>query len=219
MRMLSLCLRVWRGGRGGAGGGGGGGAAGRGGRGAGAAGARGAGVAGARGGRGGGAANLTDAQRESFKEETEKYFEYVVRENRSVDEFLDSNYTFLNASLAASYKIDRVTGPELRKVTLPEGNPRGGILTMGSVLMIPSNPTRTSPVKRGKWILENILNAPTPPPPPNVPALEDSKPKDDAHVPTLRETLAVHREDALCASCHNRMDPRGLALENFNALG
>ena len=85
--------------------------------------------------------------------------------------------------------------------------------------MVTSNPTRTSPVKRGKWILDNILDAPTPPPPPNVPALEDAAPKDATRVPTLRETLAVHREDAMCASCHNRMDPLGLALENFNALG
>jgi len=74
-------------------------------------------------------------------------------------------------------------------------------------------------VKRGKWILDNILDAPTPPPPPDIPALEDAKPKDPSHVPTLRETMAVHREDAMCASCHNRMDPLGLALENFNALG
>lgn len=195
--------------------GGGGGARG----GLGARGGRGAGGAGVRGGRGGGGANLTEAQRESFKQETEKYFEHVVRENRSVDEFLDSNYTFLNASLAASYKIDGVTGSELRKVTLPEGDPRGGILTMGSVLMVTSNPTRTSPVKRGKWVLENILNAPTAPPPPNVPALEDLKPKDPNHVPTMRESMIQHREDPVCASCHSRMDPLGLALENFNALG
>jgi len=85
--------------------------------------------------------------------------------------------------------------------------------------MITSNPTRTSPVKRGKWVLENILNAPTAPPPPNVPALEDLKPKDPNHVPTMRESMIQHREDPVCASCHSRMDPLGLALENFNALG
>jgi hypothetical protein len=90
---------------------------------------------------------------------------------------------------------------------------------MGSVLMVTSNPTRTSPVKRGKWILDNILDTPTPPPPPDIPALEDAKAKDASRTPTLRETLAIHREDALCASCHNRMDPLGLAFENFNALG
>ena len=174
---------------------------------------------GGRGGGGGGGGAVSDALREASKQEAEKYFEYVLRENRSVDEFLASDYTFLNETLAGNYKISDVKGPEMRKVVLPPGDPHGGILTMGGVLMVTSNPTRTSPVKRGKWMLENILAAPTPPPPPNVPALEDSKPKDDSHVPTLRETLAVHREDAKCATCHNRMDPPGLALENFNALG
>ncbi|MEO6080308.1 MAG: DUF1592 domain-containing protein [Steroidobacteraceae bacterium] len=168
---------------------------------------------------GGGGANVSDALRTALKQETEKYFEHVLRENRSVDEFLTSDYTFLNETSAAAYKIDGVKGPELRKVTLPRGDPRGGVLTMGSVLMITSNPTRTSPVKRGKWILDNILNAPTPPPPPDIPALEETKLKDATHEPSLRETMAQHREDALCASCHNRMDPLGLALENFNALG
>jgi hypothetical protein len=178
------------------------------------------GVTVAGGGRGGGGGgNVSDAVRNASKQEAEKYFEYVLREDRSVDEFLVSDYTFLNETLANAYKISGVKGAELHKVVLPPGDVRGGILTMGSVLMVTSNPTRTSPVKRGKWILENILGAPTPPPPPNVPALEDSKPKDDSHVPTLRETLAIHREDAMCASCHNRMDPPGLALENFNALG
>jgi hypothetical protein len=171
---------------------------------------------GGRGGGGGG--NVSDALRNAAKEETEKYFEYVLREDRSVDEFLASDYTFVNETLANAYKISDVKGTEMRKVVLPPGDMRGGILTMGSVLMVTSNPTRTSPVKRGKWMLENILDAPTPPPPPNVPALEDSKPKDDSQ-PTLRETLAIHRKDAMCASCHNRMDPLGLALENFNALG
>ena len=174
---------------------------------------------GGRGGGGSGGGNVSDALRNAFKAETEKYFEHVLRENRSVDEFLTSDYTFLNETAATAYKIEGVKGPELRKVTLPPGDARGGILTMGSVLMITSNPTRTSPVKRGKWILDNILDAPTPPPPPDIPALEDAKPKDTTHTPTLRETMAIHREDALCASCHNRMDPLGLALENFNALG
>lgn len=173
---------------------------------------------GGRGGRGGGGGNVSDALRNAFKQETEKYFEHVLRENRSVDEFLTSDYTFLNETAATAYKIEGVTGPEMRKVTLPPGDPRGGVLTMGSVLMVTSNPTRTSPVKRGKWILDNILDAPTPPPPPDIPALEDAKPKDTTRTPSLRETMAVHREDALCASCHNRMDPLGLALENFNAL-
>jgi hypothetical protein len=177
----------------------------------------GGGRGGGRGGGGGG--NVSDALRIASKQEAEKYFEYVLREDRSVDEFLASDYTFLNETLASAYKISDVKGPELRKVTLPPGDPRGGILTMGSVLMVTSNPTRTSPVKRGKWILENILAAPTPPPPPDIPVLEETKSKDADRVPTLRESMAVHREDAMCASCHNRMDPLGLALENFNALG
>jgi hypothetical protein len=188
------------------------------GRGAGAAAGRGARGAG-RGGRGGGGAVLTDALRESLKLEAEKYFEHIVREDRSVDELLSSDYTFLNETLAAAYGIPDVQGPELRKVTLAADNPRGGILTMGSVLMITSNPTRTSPVKRGKWVLDNILHTPTSPPPPNVPALEEAKPADPTKIPTMRESMAQHREDAMCASCHNRMDPLGLALENFNALG
>jgi len=185
------------------------------------AGARGAGARGGRGGRGGeGPASIqSEVGRESLKQETEKYFKYVVRENRSVDEFIASDYTFLNNTLAAAYGLPEVEGADLRKVTLPDGDPRGGVLTMGSVLMITSNPTRTSPVKRGKWVLENILNAPTAPPPPNIPALEDLKPKDPNHVPTMRESMVQHREDPVCASCHNRMDPLGLALENFNALG
>ncbi len=181
------------------------------------------GVVPAGGGRGGfgggGGGNVSDAVRIASKQETEKYFEYVLREDRSIDEFLSSDYTFLNETLAGAYKISDVKGAELRKVTLPPGDPRGGILTMGSVLMVTSNPNRTSPVKRGKWILENILNSPTAPPPPDIPALEETKSKDDARVPTLRETMAAHRENAICASCHNRMDPLGLALENFNALG
>ena len=108
---------------------------------------------------------------------------------------------------------------EMRKVELAENDPRGGVLTMGSVLTVTSNPSRTSPVKRGKWILENILGAPTAPPPPNIPALEDSISKTGDHPPTQREVLAIHRENTLCASCHARMDPLGLALENFNAFG
>jgi hypothetical protein len=195
---------------------------GRAGRGAGAAG-RGAGARGARGGgrgaRGGGGAVLTEVLRESLKVEAEKYFEHIVRENRSVDELLSSDYTFLNDTLASAYGIPEVEGSEFRKVTLPADNPRGGVLTMGSVLMITSNPTRTSPVKRGKWVLDNILHTPTSPPPPNVPALEEVKIEDPTKVPSMRESMVKHREDAICASCHNRMDPLGLALENFNALG
>ena len=155
-----------------------------------------------------------------MKQEPEAYFGYIVHNDRSVLELLDSDYVFVNDQLAAVYGLTGITGPELRQVTLPPDNPRGGILTMGSTLTVTSNPTRTSPVKRGKWVLENILGSPPPPPPPNVPSLELAQAKFAAgHVPTQREVLALHRADALCASCHARMDPPGLALENFNAFG
>ena len=162
---------------------------------------------------------LTPEVRNAMKQEVDAYFGYVMHEDRSVLELLKSNYTFLNAALGPVYGIANVSGLEMRKVELAESDPRGGVLTMGSVLTVTSNPSRTSPVKRGKWILENILGAPTAPPPPNVPALEDSISKAGDHQPTQREVLAIHRENVLCASCHARMDPLGLALENFNAFG
>jgi hypothetical protein len=112
-----------------------------------------------------------------------------------------------------------VRGDEIRKVTLPPDSPRGGVLTMGSVLAVTSNPTRTSPVKRGLFILDNILGIPSPPPPPNIPPLEDAASTVAGHPPTLREALSIHRSQPMCASCHDRLDPPGLALENFNAIG
>jgi len=191
-------------------------------------GARGAAAAGRRGGRGGrrgrggevfNGTELTPTVRSAMKQEVENYFAHVMREDRSILEFLDSNYTFVNAALAPVYGIPDVTGLEMRKVELPPDSLRGGVLTMGGVLTVTSNPTRTSPVKRGKWILEHILGSPTAPPPPDVPALEDSLDKTTGRKPTQRELLAKHREDALCASCHARMDPLGLAMENFNGFG
>ena len=164
-------------------------------------------------------ADLTGELRRAMRQETEKVFAYIVREDRSLLELLDSDYTFLNERLAQHYDIPNVTGPKMRRVTLPPDSPRGGILTEGTVLAVTSNPTRTSPVKRGGFILENILGTPTLPPPPNIPPLEDAIKGRTNRTPTLRETLAAHRENVLCASCHNRMDPPGLALENFNALG
>ena len=159
--------------------------------------------------------------RRALRDETLMKFGYVMRENRSVLELLDADYTYLNEKLAKHYALTNlgVTGPEMRRVSLPAGSPRGGVLTDGSVLIVTSNPTRTSPVKRGLFILDNILGVPPPPPPANVPPLEDAEKEVADHQPTLRESLAKHREDALCRSCHNRMDPLGLALENFNALG
>ena len=162
---------------------------------------------------------LTPEIRVAMKKEAEAYFAHVIREDRSVLELIQSNYTFVNDQLAPVYGLTDVIGPEMRRVELPPDHPRGGVLTMGGVLTVTSNPTRTSPVKRGKWVLENLLGSPPAPPPPDVPALEDTKEKSELKAPTQRELLALHRADAKCASCHARMDPPGLALENFNAFG
>lgn len=163
---------------------------------------------------------LTPEARKAMKQETEAYFTHIVQEDRSVLELLQSNYTFVNETLAPFYGLTGVTGPEMRKVTLPPDSLRGGVLTMGSVLTVTSNPTRTSPVKRGKWILDNILGAPPAPPPPNIPALEETQSKvAGERQPSQRELIALHRADALCASCHSRMDPLGLAMESFNGFG
>ncbi len=164
-------------------------------------------------------AELTGELRLAMRLETEKYFNHLLREDRSLLELLDSDYTFLNERLAKHYGITNVSGDEIRLVKLPADSPRGGILTQGTMLGVTSNPTRTSPVKRGVYILENILGTPPPPPPPNIPQLEDAAKNITGRAPTLRETMAVHRENTLCSSCHNRMDPLGLALENFNAMG
>jgi hypothetical protein len=157
--------------------------------------------------------------RVAMRRETEMYFGYVMREDRPVTELIDSNYTFLNESLAKYYGIPGVEGKELRKVTLPAGSPRGGVLTQGSALLVTSNPDRTSPVKRGLFVLANFLGTPPPPPPANVPALEASESEFHGKEPALRDVLKVHRESPLCRSCHNRMDPIGLGFENFNGVG
>ena len=162
---------------------------------------------------------LTGELRRALRQETEMTFEYIVRNDRSLLELIDSDYTFLNERLARYYGIDGMTGDQLRRVTLPAESPRGGILTQGTVLIITSNPDRTSPVKRGLFILDNILGMPPPPPPPNVAPLEQAAAAVKGKPPTLRESLTLHRSEALCASCHKRMDPLGLAFENFNALG
>ena len=162
---------------------------------------------------------LDEGLRRAMREETQMSFQYVMREDRSVLELIDSDYTFLNQRLAAHYGITNVVGKEMRRVSLPADSPRGGILTDGSMLVVTSNPTRTSPVKRGLFILDNVLGIPPPPPPANIPPLEESEKAVADHQPTLRETLEIHRSKPLCSSCHNRMDPLGLSLENFNALG
>ena len=166
-------------------------------------------------------AELNAELRRAMRQETEETFEYVVRGDRTLLELLDSDYTFLNERLAKHYGLTNlnVTGNVLKLVKLPPDSPRGGILTQGTFLGVTSNPTRTSPVKRGVFILDNILGTPPSPPPPDVPALEAATADVTNRAPSLRETLAIHRENALCSSCHNRMDPLGLAFENFNAMG
>ena len=157
--------------------------------------------------------------RSAMRKETEMSFEYLVREDRSLLDLIDADYVFANEKLASLYDLEGVNGKDVRRVPLPSGSPRGGILTQGTMLAVTSNPTRTSPVKRGLFVLDNILGTPAPPAPPNVPALEDAADRFGGREPSLRELLAVHREASLCSSCHSRMDPLGLALENFNALG
>lgn len=154
--------------------------------------------------------------RMSMRRETELFFESIVRNNRSFLDFIDGDYTFLNERLAQFYGIPGVKGPRFRKVSLIGNTQRSGILTQASILTVSSYPTRTSPVLRGKWILENILNDPPPPPPPDVPKLDDAEVSSSA---TLRQQLEQHRKNASCASCHVRMDPLGFGLENFNAIG
>ena len=160
----------------------------------------------------------TDLRR-AMTRETEMLFGNIAHEDRSLLELIDCDYTFLNAGLASLYGIKGVTGKEMRRVSLPKDSPRGGVLTHASILLVTSNPTRTSPVKRGQFILDNLLGTPAPPPPPDIPALEESKSEFKGKVPTVRELMALHRAKPLCNSCHSRMDPLGLALENFNALG
>jgi hypothetical protein len=164
-------------------------------------------------------AEMTGELRTAMRQETERCFDYLLRKDRSLLELIDADYTFLNEKLAAHYGIPDVKGNEMRLVKLPADSQRGGILSQGTVLVVTSNPTRTSPVKRGLFILENILGTPPPPPPPDIPPLEDATKGVTNRAPSLRETLAAHREQPLCSSCHNRMDPLGLAFENFNAMG
>jgi hypothetical protein len=159
----------------------------------------------------------TDDLRGLMKEETERYFEAVMKEDRNVLDLLDSDFTFVNERLAKYYGIPGVSGSEFKRVSLPAGSPRGGVLTQGAVLLTTSTPTRTSPVIRGKWILEQILGTPPPPPPANVPPLnEQSQVSQSA---PLRVRLSQHSEKVECAGCHKRMDPLGFALENFDATG
>ncbi|MDX2180076.1 MAG: DUF1592 domain-containing protein [Bryobacteraceae bacterium] len=153
--------------------------------------------------------------REAMKTETRMFFESLLRENRPMSDFLNAKYTFLNERLAKHYGIEGVTGPEFRRVELTDGR-RGGILTHASVLTVTSYPTRTSPVIRGKYILQNILGAPPPAPPPDVPALDEEA---VGNAGSMRQQLEKHRSNPTCASCHSRMDVLGFGLENYDAIG
>ena len=154
-----------------------------------------------------------DSLRESMRTESYYLFLYILRENMSVLRLLDADFSFMNESLARYYQIPGISGEKFQKVSL-KGHKRMGILTHASVLAVTSNPTRTSPVKRGKWILDNILGTPPPPAPPGVPELEKGE-----LTGTLREQLEQHRANPSCAACHKQMDPIGLALENYDAVG
>lgn len=161
--------------------------------------------------------DFDETLRAAFRRETELFLNSVLRENRSVQELLSANYTFLNERLAKHYGVPGVAGSYYRKVTFPPDSPRGGLLGQGGILMLTSYSTRTSPVVRGKWVLENLLNAAPPPPPPNVPSLKTETAPGKSM--TIREAMELHRAAPACAGCHARMDPIGFALENFDAIG
>jgi mono/diheme cytochrome c family protein len=160
--------------------------------------------------------DFDDNLRQALREETELFFESILREDRSALDLLRASYTFLNERLARHYGIPGIYGDRFRRVTLDADSARGGLLRQGSVLMVTSYATRTSPVLRGKWILGNLLGVPPPPPLPDVPALKDNTVDGNLSV---RQRLAEHRTNQTCAACHNLMDPAGLSLEKFDAVG
>ena len=160
--------------------------------------------------------DFDDNLRRALREETERFFDSVLREGRGVADLLDADYTFLNERLAKHYGIPNVYGTRFRRVRLDPGSRRGGLLRHGSILSVTSYATRTSPVIRGVWVLSNVFGAPPPPPLPNVPALEENEVV--ANLP-MRERLAAHRGNPVCANCHRTIDPVGFALENFDAVG
>ena len=152
-----------------------------------------------------------------FRRETELFFDSLVREDRSLLELIDADYSFVNERVAQHYGIPNVTGPEFRRVALPET--RRGILGHGSILVLTSNSERTSPVHRGKWVMEVLLGSPPPPPPPNVPELDEVKPTASGRTLSVRERMEEHRKNPTCNSCHRVIDPLGLALENYDPTG
>jgi hypothetical protein len=163
------------------------------------------------------ALNWDETLRRSMQRETELFVDSIIRENRPAIEMLTAGYTFLNERLARHYEIGGIQGSHFRRVALPADSPRRGLLGHGSILTVTSPAIRTSPVIRGKWILNNVLGAPPPDPPPNVPALSEQRTQTRA--PTMRERMAQHRNNPACANCHSMIDPAGFALENFGATG
>ena len=160
--------------------------------------------------------DFDDNLRQAFRQETELFVDSILREDRSVLDLLQADYTFVNERLARHYGIPHVYGSHFRRVALERGSDRGGLLRQGSILTVTSYATRTSPVVRGKWVLDNLLGVPPPPPPADVPALKDNT--VDGHL-AVRRRLAEHRSNARCAACHNLIDPIGLSLERFDAVG
>ncbi len=161
--------------------------------------------------------SFDETLRDAMRLETQMFFTDIVQSDRSVLEFLSTSRTFLNERLARHYGLAGVSGPEMRPFVLPEG-PRAGLLGHASILTLTSNPGRTSPVKRGKWVLENLLGTPPPPPPPNVPELPENK-RGTAELKTVRARLEEHRRNPACNACHQRLDGIGLAMENFDGVG
>ena len=157
-----------------------------------------------------------EALRSAMLKESELFFQAVVAEDRSILDFIDADFTFVNERLAQHYEIEGVQGDQFRRVQL-KGDERGGILAQAAILTVTSTPTRTAPVKRGKWVLENLLGTPPPPPPPQVPQLAEGPAA--AQTGTIRQRLELHRSKADCASCHNRLDPIGFGFENYDAIG
>jgi hypothetical protein len=157
---------------------------------------------------------FNEALRSAMATEAELFVAAILEENRSLLEFLGADFTFLNEPLARFYGIQGVQGDAFRRVNL-QGTGRGGLLTQAAILTLTSNPTRTSPVKRGKWVLDNLLGTPPPPPPPNIPELKSAAELKG----TLRQRMEQHRENPMCASCHDRMDPIGFAMEHFDGIG
>ncbi len=161
--------------------------------------------------------NFDDNLRQAFKRETELFFGSIIQEDRSVIDLLNADYTFVNERLARHYGVPNVYGSQFRRISWPEDSPRRGLLGQGSILAVTSIATRTSPVQRGKWLLENVLGTPPNPPPANVPPLKENK--AGAKQLSVRELMEAHRKNEPCAGCHKVLDPLGFALENFDAVG